>query len=178
MGKKHYKLYRLYNMTRPPLKDGKQKLFYLDTATIEKIKELSHLEMMSESQYIDFLIAHQHGSMTTDTKINSLKLQLKEISFKKDNLEKQALFIKDKLNILYRKLDSQKKYVELTSEAHEKQKNDFVFILTNKLSAGDTLEAERVAKNHEQILGKRWSAEQLLLEAQKALEKRKAGGGV
>ena len=145
-------------MPRPKIKNGKQKMYYLDAETIQEIKRSAGLNELSDSAYLDFLIKRDRLSQNPVAKV-------KEIQFQKEKLQTQLKELENK----------EKQAVENASILHEWQekkrikKPEALRIIKRKILDKDFESAEEVAKVWQRMTGV--SAIELITEASKQIKK-------
>lgn len=139
--------------------NASHKTFNLDADVITLINEGSHMNAMTKSEFVEFLVN------SWDENINPLK-NLKKMRVSKKLLTEQIKEIENSENII---MDNLEKVEEWRKKKQEK-KPQIIENLVQILTEGRTTDAEIVAKNQAIILGV--PAIQLIFEAMGKIKKR------
>ena len=123
-------------MPRPKIKDGIKKLFYLDKEEVELIKNLSIANMMSQSEFVGFIIRNYYLQQ------DPLK-KLEDIRKKRARVEQSLINLKLEEDESISKM----KTFEETKKLRDVKKEEAINIIKRKIISGaDYLETQEIAR--------------------------------
>lgn len=145
-------------MVRPIGKQGERKNVYLSKETIETIEEMSKIEGLNFSQYIDMSIAQMRESENPQILLD--KVQQSIIMKEKEIQELKAKEIE--IRQLINGISKWKNNIQ-------NKRKDAIKIITNKILRNEQIEAERISRVWARMLHTNYN--DLLAEAISLIEK-------
>ncbi len=131
--------------------------FSLDMESNQRIKELSELEGIGKSAFVEMLILRWDEGINPESKLDSLLKERKKIGFQLETIDSKIKQTGEHIT-LFNKM-----------KRHKLQKKPMALkIIENKIRVGEIMEAETMAKAWQNRTGT--SALELMLEAQRNLE--------
>lgn len=139
-------------MARPKVKDSIKVNFNIDREIVQRMKELTEFEGLTQSNFMEMLILRWDEGINPESKLNTL--------FQKRNLKDAEL---KKIDMDIEKVSSQITLFNDLKRQKLRKKPEALKIIEEKLLNDDPIDAERIAKLWQKNTG--IPAFELLLEA-------------